>query len=164
MIQVRRARSDDLAFILALEKHFAELGFVGSDSEQVHVQRLDSPGAAYFVVECDDQAVGFAILCSLDSINRSIELKRVVVSEPGRGIGRKAIRQVTRMAFTELSAHRLWLDVYSDNERARRTYRALGFVEEGTLRECIWHDNRFRSLVLMSTLEEEFRRIRGKEA
>ena len=79
------------------------------------------------------------------------------VSEPGCGTGREALRQVMRMAFSELSAHRLWLDVYSDNRRALRTYRALGFMEEGTMRECIWHGGKFRSLVLMSLLEQEFK-------
>jgi diamine N-acetyltransferase len=138
-----------------LEKHFSGLGLLGSDSEPLHMQRLESPDAAYFAIEHHGQPVGFVILCGLNSINRSIELKRVAVSEPGHGIGREALRQVVRMAFSELSAHRLWLDVYSDNDRARRTYRALGFVEEGTLRECIWHGDRFRSLVVMSILEEE---------
>jgi RimJ/RimL family protein N-acetyltransferase len=34
-------------------------------------------------------------------------------------------------AFDGFAAHRLWLDVYCDNARARRAYQALGFVEEG---------------------------------
>ena len=157
MIQLRKAAFADLAFILALEKRFADLGFLGPDSEPVHAERFGSPDSAYFVIERDEQPAGFVILRGLRSTNRSIELKRVAVSEPGQGIGREALRQVIRMAFDELAAHRLWLDIFSDNHRARATYRALGFVVEGTLRECVWYDNKFRSLVLMSMLEEEFR-------
>jgi diamine N-acetyltransferase len=145
---------------LALESYFAGLGLVGSDSEPLHLQRLESPDAAYFLIERHGQPAGFVILCGLNSINRSIELKRVAVSEPGQGIGREALRQIVQMAFSELSAHRLWLDVYSDNQRALGAYRTLGFVEEGTMRECIWHGHRFRSLILMSILEEEFRNNR----
>ena len=59
-------------------------------------------------------------------------------------------------SFVDLAAHRLWLDVYTDNERARRTYRALGFVEEGTMLDCIWQGGKFRPLVLMSMLESEY--------
>jgi hypothetical protein len=44
----------------------------------------------------------------------------------------------------------LWLDVYCDNARARRAYQALGFVEEGMQRECVWQGGQFRSPVLMS--------------
>ena len=81
---------------------------------------------------------GFAILCGLTSVNRIVELKRVAVSQPGEGIGREALRPIMSKSFVDLSAHRLWRDVYTDNERARRTYLALGFVEEGTMRDCIW--------------------------
>ena len=155
MIQLRKAAFDHLAFILALEKRFADLGFLGPDSGPVHAERFGSPDSAYFLIERNGLPAGFVILRGLRS-NRSIELKRVAVSEPGQGIGREALRQVIRKAFNQLAAHRLWLDVFSDNHRARATYRALGFVEEGTQRECVWYDNRFRSLVLMSMLEEEF--------
>jgi diamine N-acetyltransferase len=157
VIRLRKASSDDLDFISRLEKRFASLGYVGSDSDQLHKQRMEGPDSAYLVIERLGEPVGFVILCGLNSINRSIELKRVAVSEPGCGTGREALRQVMRMAFSELSAHRLWLDVYSDNQRALRTYRALGFMEEGTMRECIWHGGKFRSLVLMSLLEQDFK-------
>ncbi|HKW97839.1 MAG TPA: GNAT family protein [Bryobacteraceae bacterium] len=157
MIALRHARPDDLPYILALENQFADLGFVGSDRAELHERRMAHPDSAYLVIERDRRPFGFVILCGLDSPNRSIELKRIVVSEPGAGFGREALRLTVRMAFEQLSAHRLWLDVFSDNDRARRAYRAVGFIEEGTLRECVRHDDRFRSLVVMSILENECR-------
>jgi diamine N-acetyltransferase len=153
---VRTAGLIDLPYILRLEQEFCSLGFVGSDAEELHRHRIASLDCSYLVFELDGATVGFAILCGLNSVNRNIELKRVIVSEPGKGLGREGLRLIVRKAFCEMSAHRLWLDVYEDNERARRVYRALGFVEEGTIRECIWHGSRFRSLVLMSMLEDEF--------
>ena len=155
MIRLRPAASIDLAYILSLEQRFAESGFVGSDAQQVHEQRMANPDSAYFVIQRDGRPFGFVILCGLTSINRSIELKRIVISEPGAGWGREALRCVVRIAFQQLSAHRLWLDVFTDNQRARRAYRAVGFVEEGTMRECIRQDDRFRSLVVMSILDSE---------
>ena len=154
MIALRPARPGDLSYILTLEKQFADLGFVGSDSAELHERRMADPDSAYLVIERDRQPLGFVILCSLNLPNRSIELKRIVVSEPGSGFGREALRLTVRIAFEQLSAHRLWLDVFSDNDRARR---AVGFIEEGTLRECVRHDGRFRSLVVMSILENECR-------
>ena len=155
-MNVRAAALSDLPYIISLERKFSALGFVGSDAEPVHRERLGSADSSYFIFELEEAAVGYAILCGLSSVNRSIELKRVVVADPGRGLGREAVRLTLRNAFGEMSAHRLWLDVYEDNHRARRVYRALGFVEEGTIRECVWDGSRFRSLVLMSMLEAEF--------
>ncbi len=156
MTNLRRARRDDLAFILTLEQRCAGLGFLGTDDEELHAERMDCPDTAYLVIMHGGQPSGFAILCGLTSVNRSIEVKRVAVSQPGQGIGREALRQIMSKSFVDLAAHRLWLDVYTDNERARRTYRALGFVEEGTMRDCIWQGGKFRSLVLMSMLESEY--------
>jgi RimJ/RimL family protein N-acetyltransferase len=62
--------------------------------------------------------------------------------------------------FDELSAHRIWLDVFPHNSRARHIYRSVGFVEEGVLRECVKHGDIYRSLVLMSMLESEYKRER----
>jgi diamine N-acetyltransferase len=161
VIRLRPAASSDLAYIVNLERQFAERGFVGSDAHELHQQRMANPDSMYLLIERDEQPFGFVILCGLTSAHRSIELKRIVVSEPGAGGGREALRCVVRMAFQQLSAHRLWLDVFVENERARRAYRAAGFVEEGTMRECIRQAGRFRSLVVMSILESETGELAG---
>jgi diamine N-acetyltransferase len=159
MTEIRSAQPSDLPFILTLERSNADLGLVGSDSAELHARRMESTDASYFVIEHAGQAAGYVVLCGLDSESRNLELKRVVVSTPGEGIGRQALRQVMARAFNQLTAHRLWLDVYDDNVRARKAYKALGFVEEGIQRECVRQGSRFRSLVLMSMLEREFRAL-----
>jgi len=108
------------------------------------------------MVEHKGERAGYVILRGLRSANRCLELKRIVIAEPGRGLGRQVLRAIIDKAFGELAAHRLWLDVYDDNHRARHLYRSLGFVEEGTLRDCIRCEGRYRSLVVMSMLESEY--------
>ena len=76
----------------------------------------------------------------------------------GTGYGRSAVRSVQRLAFRELGAHRLWLDVKLHNARARHLYQTEGFVEEGVLRECLRRaDGGYDSLVVMSRLAREFK-------
>jgi RimJ/RimL family protein N-acetyltransferase len=67
------------------------------------------------------------------------------------------LEAVLSNAFDELFAHRLWLDVFEHNARARHVYRSVGFVEEGVLRECVKQQERYASLVVMSILENEYR-------
>jgi RimJ/RimL family protein N-acetyltransferase len=159
MPELRRATSADLPFLLGLERRYSALGFVGTDSESLHNERMASSGASYLIVEDSGRPAGFVILCGLDSVNRCVELKRIMVDPPGKGVGSAVLRRILTMVFDEFSAHRIWLDVYEDNQRARSVYRTLGFVEEGTLRECIHDGGRFRSLVVMSILEPEYRRF-----
>jgi aminoglycoside 6'-N-acetyltransferase len=52
----------------------------------------------------------------------------------GRGLGRAAIRAVARWLIDERGHHRLTIDPAAANERAIRTYAALGFRSVGTLR------------------------------
>lgn len=90
-----------------------------------------------------------------------IELRRVVIVDKGRGYGRAVVRTVKELAFGELHAHRLWLDVKVHNDRARVLYLEEGFVEEGTLRECVRAPDGYESLVVMSLLRNEYENTEG---
>jgi diamine N-acetyltransferase len=75
---------------------------------------------------------------------------------PERGLGRRVLKELVRIAFRELNAHRLFLDVYDDNARARHLYESLGFQYEGVMREAAQRDGHWCNLRLMSILESEY--------
>jgi diamine N-acetyltransferase len=104
----------------------------------------------------DERAVGFIIIAGLLNQHGSIELKRIVITDKGKGYGRKTLQAVKRMAFDRLGVHRLWLDVKEKNVRARALYGQEGFRQEGTLRECRKEVNGYSSLIVMSILEGEY--------
>lgn len=95
-----------------------------------HCAAMADPGVAHWIVEDVERRVpvGFIILRGLGT--QVIELKRIAVSEKGRGYGRHALRLVKATAFGEMGARRLWLDVYDFNDRARSVYEAEGFAAE----------------------------------
>ena len=131
---------------------FPEL--VGRWPEEQHSATMASADARYFVTEGDSgELQGFAILRGLVLGHRSIEIMRIVVRTPGRGLGRQILEQVICIAFEELGAHRLWLDVFEHNVRAHHLYKSLGFVEEGVLREAFYRDGKHYSQILMSLLD-----------
>jgi diamine N-acetyltransferase len=86
-----------------------------------------------------------------------VELKRIVVRTPNQGISRELLTEVPRRVFGKYSAHRLFLDVFVTNDRARHVYENFGFCEEGIMRDAIYRDGAYHSLVLMSLLETEYR-------
>jgi RimJ/RimL family protein N-acetyltransferase len=86
----------------------------------------------------------------------------MVVQGKGNGVGRAALRAVKKIAFDDLGAHRLWLDVKTHNLPAKALYDSEGFVEEGLLRESVRTDAGYESLVVMSMLQREFTSRRGK--
>jgi len=157
---LRRAASHDLPFIVRTEQQFRGLNLVGADDVPTHERRMNDPDCQYWIAEEGGTPAGHVILCGIESRNRSVELKRIVIAAPGQGLGRQVMEAVVVKAFEELAAHRLWLDVFEHNARARHVYRLAGFVEEGVLRDCVRQQDHYASLVVMSILESEYRRGR----
>jgi diamine N-acetyltransferase len=160
-MKLRGASMDDLNFIVNIERQFQNLNVVGADDVPTHQDRMNDPDCRYWIVEEGGSPAGHIILCGLKSPNRSLELKRIVITQPGQGLGRRVMDEILCKAFDELSAHRLWLDVFVHNARARHVYRSAGLVEEGVLRECVKQPDGYASLVVMSMLEDEYRARRS---
>lgn len=131
LMTLRRASFQDLAFVVALEQKFRGQNLVGADDSETHQQRMNDRDCQYWIAEHGDLPAGHVILRGIQSVDRSVELKRIVISEPGQGLGSMVLRAIMSKVFDELGAHRLWLDVFEHNARARHVYRSMGFVEEG---------------------------------
>ena len=157
---LREAGPEDLSFILELEANPAIRPYILPWDKAAHLARLAEPDSQYLIGENATGAVGFAILAGVANPHRAVELVRIAVREPGSGLGLRFLLQVMDYAFSELAAHRLWLDVMEHNSRARHVYEKAGFVREGVLREAVFAQKRFVSLVVMSVLEWEWRKQR----
>jgi diamine N-acetyltransferase len=157
-MKFRSATQADIAQICALERLPEFHTMVGSWSEDEHARMLADPDAVYVVAEePSGRIAAFAILRGLLSEHRQVELKRIVVRTPNQGVGRELLTEVAGRAFGEHSAHRLFLDVFVTNDRARHVYQDFGFRQEGIMRDVIYRDGAYHSLVLMSLLETEYR-------
>jgi len=155
---LRATQPADLDFVLQAEQDPDTRPFIIPWSREQHVEALSHPDLVYRIISApDNRSLGFLILAGLRNSHHSVEFRRIVVTEKGQGTGRSAIRLVKRWAFTELGAHRLWLDVKENNHRARRLYTSEGFIVEGTLRECLKGESGYESLVLLSMLAREYK-------
>jgi diamine N-acetyltransferase len=157
-IRLRVTQSSDLDFVLRAEADPENRRFILPWERTQHAAALQDPDLAHWVMErsTDGSLIGFVLLAGLMNQHGSLEFRRVVVVEQGYGYGRLVVRLVKRFAFEKRRAHRLWLDVLEDNQRARGLYRSEGFVEEGRLREAVWTGGRYASLVLMAILASEY--------
>ena len=166
-VRLRPTMSSDLEFVLSLEQDPENLPYITPWERTQHEAAIRFPDFRHFIVEggADLEAVGFVILIGCRSPHQSLELKRMVVRSKGRGFGRAALRVAKKVAFDDLGAHRLWLDVKTHNTRAKALYDSEGFVQEGLLRESVRAADGFESLVVMSMLQPEFaqRRAAGLE-
>jgi diamine N-acetyltransferase len=165
--RLRPTMQSDLDFVLTLERDAANLPYIAPWERTQHEAAIRFPDFRHFIIEggAGLDAVGFVILIGCRSQNQSLELKRMVVQSKGQGYGRAALRVAKKVAFDDLGAHRLWLDVKSRNTRGKALYDSEGFIVEGLLRESVRVPEGFESMVVMSMLQREFkaRREQGLE-
>jgi len=133
-VRLRRTESADLDWVLAAEGDPENRPYVTQWTRREHEKALDHPDTSHRIVEtvADGRAVGYVILAGLSSPGDSVELKRMVITDKGRGYGRETLRLIKTVALDELRTRRLWLDVRTNNPKAKRLYETEGFVAEST--------------------------------
>lgn len=161
-LRLRPTMLSDLDYVVSVEEDPHNLPFITPWELTQHEGAVRFPDSRHFIVEAGEtyERAGFVILQGCRNPNGSVELKRLVLQAKGQGLGRAAVRQLKAMAFTQLKAHRFWLDVKALNHRAFKLYQSEGFVEEGRLRESVRVTidgaDGYDSLIVMSLLDREY--------
>nr|WP_239471727.1 GNAT family protein [Olsenella profusa] len=115
------------------------------------------------LVTPDGSVVGESVINETDWQARSANY-RIALFGPGargRGLGTWVVESTRDLAFGELGLHRLSLDVFSVNPRARHVYEKAGFKVEGVARDAVWlgPEEGYCDDVLMALLEDEWREL-----
>jgi RimJ/RimL family protein N-acetyltransferase len=115
----------------------------------------------YHFVICrltDGEPIGTAGLHDLDFVNGNAEFG-ISIGEKGewnKGYGTDALHAICDFGFGELRLHRIELEVYEGNARARRSYEKAGFLLEGKLRQRHFAEGRHSDVLIMGLLREEW--------
>lgn len=100
--------------------------------------------------------VGEVVLNDWDEANRSCGFRTFIgASGRGRGFGTEATELIVRYGLQRLGLHRIYLEVYAFNPRARHVYEKVGFRHDGTGRDALWFDQRWIDVHYMSILESD---------
>lgn len=155
-LTLRSTTEADLDYVLHTEQDESNRRYISQWTREQHLAAIRNEDQCHFIVEVDHAPAGYVILAGITNPNQSIELTRIAISRKEQGLGKATLKLIIQWVFEEKQAHRLWLDVKEFNHRARHVYESVGFVAEGTLRECIKYGDSYDSLVIMSILRSEF--------
>lgn len=157
-IVLRNTREADINYVVDFEQRPDNALFVGQWTKEQHLNSLYQEDILHLLVEdtITKKPVGYVIMAGLLNSNHNIEFRRIVISEKGKGYGRETLKLIKKLSFEQLHAHRLWLDVRLKNLIAQKLYISEGFIEEGILRDCIFYNGNYESLIVMSILETEY--------
>jgi RimJ/RimL family protein N-acetyltransferase len=168
-VTLRAIERDDLALLWAYNNDLeVELASGGDPPMPQSLARLQAEfdanaakggrDGATFGIEVGGKLIGSCGLFGYSETDGHAELGIGIGDKTywNQGYGREAVRLLLDYAFRLRNWRRVWLRVWGHNERAIRSYRAVGFVEEGRLRDHVWSAGRYYDLVLMGILRDEW--------
>ena len=172
-VRLRKPEPSDVDALFA-QKNDPEVaaqlgGFTKGYSRADIVRWIETHAAAkdealHVIVDPEGRCLGHVGLYNIDHRVGSAEFAIMVGDKTawGKGIGRLCTKWAVSYAFSELALRRVYLNVLETNVRARKLYEALGFVQEGRLRQAQWKSGRWVDVIVMGLLAEGT--TRGAEA
>jgi len=165
VISIRRARADDLDFLVELVNHQDVQPFLGGRAPrdrgalaaEVERSAADPTGYGRFVIDADGVRAGVMGFEVANRRSRIAHLERLAVHPDFRGqrLSDEAARLLQRHLVVDLGYHRLQLEIYGFNERAQRHAERAGFVREGLRRKAYWRHGEWMDGVLYAVIRED---------
>ena len=113
----------------------------------------------HLVMETEGTLIGAMVLRNEENLPSRSATFGIIIGDPAyhdRGYGTEASTLLLDYAFAVLGYHKINLDFFEYNARARAMYEKLGFVIEGRRRENHWSRGRFWDDILMGVTAEEW--------
>lgn len=113
-----------------------------------------------FITFDDDVPLGTAAFMNLDNRNRHAELAIVIGNKDywSKGYGTQIMEKLIDWGFNGLNLNRLYLHVFSTNTRAINLYEKIGFQLEGEMREMLFQNGEYVSVLVYGLLRSEFKK------
>lgn len=130
MLTLCPTTAGDLAELAAMEADPDTGRWLGDTGLGWHERAMADPDQEHLAAWAGGELAGFVVLAGLGRADRSIELRRMVITPRFRGAGRGRALLLAALgrARGQHRAGRVWLDVKAGNVRARSLYLAMGFT------------------------------------
>ena len=168
-IRIRRARADDVDFLLELITHEEVEPFLAAVRPRdragvlAEVERSNAEPDEFgrFVIEVEQHGeweragvMGFEVA---NRRSRIAHLGNLAVHPRfrGRHLADEAARLLQRHLIFDLGYHRLELECYGFNERAIRHAERAGFVREGVKRKAYWRHGEWVDGIVFGLVRED---------
>jgi RimJ/RimL family protein N-acetyltransferase len=132
---------------------------IGRDEHRRWFDRIrNTPDVEIFGVRrrADDGLIGSCQLNRIDTGRRrcSLQIRIGELDAWGKGYGTEAVRLLIEHAFRDLGLKQVELEVFAHNERAIRTYRNVGFREQGVREAAAVIDGESVDVMVMAIRDE----------
>ena len=133
-----------------------------AEAEKFYKELRADKDRVWFVIALkkNDRVIGEAGLLRMFRPWRNTDMTIIIGEKDawGKGYGTEAGHLLLDYAFNRLGFHRISIGVVGFNKRALKFWESLGFKKEGVERDEYFYDNKYSDGIMMSILENEFRK------
>jgi len=126
MIKLQESTREDLKLFSNWENLDGIRKFICPYSMERHKEEFEKEEMIYLNINFNSNPVGFVLL-KLEDDERSIEFRRIVIAERGKGIGQNVLNEIENYCLNKLKRNRIWLDVFDFNKRGIHIYEKQGY-------------------------------------
>lgn len=151
------AVESEIETIIEMESHKDNRDFIWIGTYEEHKAEIEDKNHLLLVFKRKEDLaiIGYALI-RLDYKSEIFELRRIVISEKGKGFGKEAMLAILKYAFEETNTNRFWLDVYPDNTIGINLYEGLGMHRDGVLRQNYKAERGYLDQIIYSMLKSEY--------
>jgi len=125
-MEIRTSFENELELFQSYEKEKDTKDYIIPYTLEKHIEEFNKPNIVYKTILNKDKIIGFIIL-NLEEDKKSVEFRRIVINEKGKGFGMMAIKFLDYIVKEEFMRNRIWLDVYENNKRGIHIYEKCGY-------------------------------------
>ena len=170
-IQLRAIEYDDLPMIVQWRndpeviQYFYEHEPLSIIMQRIWFEKyLTCSDEKLWIVETIDthEAIGTVGLVHIDWRNRKAEYGRILIYPDQyrhRGYGSELESLILRYVFDHMNLNRLQCEVFFENEVGWQLHQKFGFKQEGLFRHYIFKNGKFKDVVYLAMLREEYKSV-----
>lgn len=156
-LDIFEASDADIEMIIQIESDRDNRNFLWIGTPEEHMSEIRDPDHMLLLFRNKETSdvKGYALI-RLDFKSNIFEIRRIAITDKGKGYGRESMCELIRYAFEETDTNRLWLDVYPDNKVGIHLYESLGMHRDGVLRQNYKADRGYLDQIIYSILRSEY--------
>ncbi len=154
---VAEAKIKDIPLILEIENDKENRDFIWVGTEDEHRSEIENDiNLLLLFYGKDDGEVKGYTLVERDFKSHLFEIRRLAITDKGKGYGRESIKGLIRYAFEQTDTNRVFWDVYPDNTVGIALYESLGMHRDGVLRQNYLSERGYLDQIIYSMLRSEY--------
>ena len=128
---------------------------------KIEIERWLSDKSTVLFTICEKKtntAIGQTALFRIDYVSRAA-IFYIAIYNPvywSKGYGKQATQLMLQYSFDILNLNRIQLHVSVENIKGVKAYEKNGFKIEGTLREAMYHNNKYVDFYVMGILRSDY--------